>query len=169
MQRRRVLLHAFIAAACATCADPVHDQEVEALGPEKRRVRPGPNHRPGQPCLTCHGGEGPASADFAVAGTVYLARGVLEPVAGVTVHLEDATGATRDPRSNEVGNFYVGKTDWSPVYPITVVLIDPRADEEGGKKMQTQIRAEGSCADCHRGQGTAADRMPAVFLREKAL
>jgi hypothetical protein len=167
MQRRRLILCTMLFAACV---DPVHDDEVEALGPEKRGVRPGPNHRPGQPCVTCHGERGPAEPQFAIAGTIYLARGVLEPAAGVNVHLEDVTGATRDPRSNEVGNFFVGKTDWSPVYPITVTLVDPRADEDGGTKtMVTKVRAEGSCADCHRGAEGAPDLMPAVYLREKAL
>lgn len=154
----------------AACVDPVHDADVEALGPEKRGVRPGPNHRPGQPCVTCHGDRGPAEPEFAIAGTIYLARGVLEPVAGVTVHLADATGATREPRSNEVGNFFVGKTDWDPVYPITVELRDPRSDGRGGvRPMETLVRAKGSCADCHSGAEGAGEHMPAVYLREKAL
>lgn len=154
----------------AACVDPVHDDAVLVLGPEKRGVRPGPNHRPGQPCLTCHGEQGPADPAFAIAGTIYLARGVLEPVAGVTVHLEDANRTTRDPRSNEVGNFFVGKTDWAPVYPIKVELRDPRADEDGGTKtMLTPMRAEGSCAACHHDAAGAQDHMPAVYLREKAL
>jgi hypothetical protein len=167
MQRRRLLSFVFVVAACV---DPVHDDAVEALGPERRGVRPGPNHRPGQPCLTCHGAAGPAEPEFSVAGTVYLARGVLEPVSAVTVHLEDATGATRDPRSNEVGNFYVGRTDWAPVFPVKVTLRDPRADTANGeKKMETLIRESASCADCHRGADGAADHVPAVYLREKAL
>lgn len=166
MQRRRLFVLALLAVACV---DPVHDDEVEALGPERRGVRPGPNHRPGQPCLTCHGGKGPGEPDFSVAGTVYIARGVLEPVAGVTVHLEDATGQTRDPRTNEVGNFYIGTTDWSPVFPMKVTLRDPRADANGEKAMETLIRETGSCADCHRGAEGTADKVPAIYLREKAL
>jgi hypothetical protein len=166
MQRPRLLVLLSILVACV---DPVHDDAVEALGPERRGVREGPNHRPGQPCLTCHGGEGPASPEFSVAGTIYLARGVLEPVSGVTVHLVDATGATRDPRSNEVGNFYIGRSDWSPIYPVTVTLVDPRAEVNGEKKMETLLRRSAGCADCHRGAEGAPDRMPAVYLREKAL
>jgi hypothetical protein len=167
MQRRRLFLFTMVFAACV---DPVNDDAVEALGPEKRGVRPGPNHRPGQPCVTCHRNEGPAEPEFAIAGTVYLARGVLEPVSGVTVHLEDANHQTRDPQTNEVGNFFVGKTDWQPVYPITIELVDPRTDGIGGKRpMKTAVRAEGSCADCHSGADGAEDHMPAVYLREKAL
>ena len=55
-------------------SNPVHDNEVAALGPEDPSVPPGPDHRPGQPCLVCHGGSGPASAQFAVGGTVYAAQ-----------------------------------------------------------------------------------------------
>ena len=95
---------------------------------------------------------------------------MLEPVSAVTVHLEDARGDTRDPHSNEVGNFYVGKTDWDPVYPISVTLEDIRADEDGGTKtMHSLIRQEGSCADCHHGPDGGPDFMPAVYLRDKAL
>jgi hypothetical protein len=167
MQRRGLFLLTMLFAACF---DPVHDDAVDALGPEKRGVRPGPNHRPGQPCLTCHGDQGPAEPEFALAGTIYLARGVLEPVSGVTVHLVDAVDAGRDPRTNEVGNFFVGKTDWTPVYPIRVELQDIRSDEDGGTKtMFSRIRAEGSCADCHHDADAAPDHMPGVFLREKAL
>lgn len=170
MQRRALVLCTIMTALFAACFDPVRHDAVDDLGPEKRGVRMGPNHRPGQPCVTCHSDVGPAEPSFAIAGTVYLARGVLEPVSGVTVHLQDATGATRDPHSNEVGNFYVGKTDWDPVYPITVELRDPRSDGKGGvRPMTSLIRAEGSCADCHAGAEGAPDRMPAVFLREKAL
>ena len=93
MQRRGLFLCTMLFAACF---DPVHDDAVEALGPEKRGVRPGPNHRPGQPCLTCHGDQGPAEPEFALAGTIYLARGVLEPVSGVSVHLTDAVGSVRE-------------------------------------------------------------------------
>ena len=28
-------------------------------------------HRPGQPCLTCHGGKGPGHVEFSIAGTLY--------------------------------------------------------------------------------------------------
>lgn len=167
MQRRRLI---FVATILAACIDPVHDDAVEALGPEKRGVRPGPNHRPGQPCLTCHGKDGPASPELSVAGTIYLARGVLEPIAGVTVHLEDANETTRDPQSNEVGNFFIGRTDWSPVFPIKVTLRDPRADGAGGEKpMETLINESAGCADCHRGSEGGPDHVPAVYLREKAL
>jgi hypothetical protein len=168
MQPRRLFVCTML--LFAACVDPVHEDAVSALGPEKRGVRPGPNHRPGQPCVTCHGKQGPGEPEFAIAGTVYLARGVLEPVSGVTVHLEDANHDKRDPQTNEVGNFFVGKTDWQPVYPITVELRDPRTDgRDGVRPMQTAVRAEGSCADCHSGAAGAPDQMPAVYLQEKAL
>ena len=65
---------AVVAAASGgvlSCYDPVHDQEVAALGGEAPGVSPGPTHRPGQPCNVCHGGVGPANLRFSVAGTVY--------------------------------------------------------------------------------------------------
>ena len=49
------------------CGDPVHDARVAALGDERPGVPAGPNHRPGQPCLACHGGDGPSDVELAVA------------------------------------------------------------------------------------------------------
>jgi hypothetical protein len=157
------------ASSSASCFDPVHSDEVDALGPEKRGVREGPNHRPGQNCLTCHGGEGPASAEFAIAGTVYSARGVLEPLSLVSIQLEDANGSKRSTRSNEVGNFLIGKEAWSPKYPLTVKLVDGRADQNGEKAMVTKIGRAGGCAFCHYGNDHEVTHMPPVFLRQKAL
>jgi hypothetical protein len=163
------LLLVALAAGAASCLDPVHDEAVDALGPERRGVREGPNHRPGQPCRTCHGGLGPASAELAIAGTVYAARGVLEPLAGVTIALTDATGETRRTASNEVGNFFIGAESWSPSFPVTVRLEDVRADDARGKAMETPIRRTGDCATCHHGADGEPTHMPPVYLRDKAL
>jgi len=132
-------------------------------------VRPGPNHRPGQDCLTCHGGDGPGSPDFSIAGTIYSARNVLEPLAGASVVLTDAKGSTRSAVTNEVGNFYIAADRWSPSYPLFVELDDPRADEGGVKKMATRIGRYGGCAFCHYGSDDEPTHMPPVFLRQKAL
>ena len=172
MRARRLL---FLAAAMlgasgsASCFDPVHSDDVAALGPERRGVLPGPNHRPGQNCLTCHGGKGPGSPEFSIAGTIYSARGVLEPLSDVTVALQDATGATRDVVSNEVGNFYITTASWSPTYPVLVALRDRRADENGVKEMVTPVGRNGGCAFCHYGADEEPTHMPPVFLRLKAL
>ena len=152
-----------------TCADPVHSDAVDALGEERRGVRPGPTHRPGQPCLVCHGGQGPGSPDFSVAGTVYAARGVLEPLAGTTVVIEDANHDVRRATSNEVGNFYIAAQTWSPVFPLTTKLDDPRADVDGEKPMLTPLPRTGDCASCHYGADNEPTHMPPVFLRSKAL
>ena len=76
-------------AACDT--DPVHSSAVDALGPEVAGVPKGPYHRAGQPCVTCHGGEGPASQQFVMAGTVFFGPGNTSsegrksrPIAGAT-------------------------------------------------------------------------------------
>jgi len=172
MRARRLLFLATAmlgASGSASCFDPVHADEVAALGPERRGVLPGPNHRPGQNCRTCHGGNGPGSPEFSIAGTIYSARGVLEPLSGVTVTLEDATGAARSVSSNEVGNFYITSASWSPAFPVRVALHDRRADENGVKEMVTTIGANGGCAFCHYGAVDEPTHMPPVFLRLKAL
>lgn len=152
-----------------SCFDPVHSSDVDALGPERQGILPGPNHRPGQNCRTCHGGNGPGSPEFSIAGTIYSARGVLEPLSGVTVALTDASGATRETESNEVGNFYLTSASWSPVFPVHVTLRDSRADAQGVKDMVTPIGSNGGCAFCHYGAIDEATHMPPVFLRLKAL
>ncbi len=112
---------ATLAALDAGCADPVHDAEVTALGPEAPGVSPGPTHRPGQPCLTCHGGEGPGGLTFVTAGTVYAYPYGVTPKQGVSggvVHLVDANGSGFDATTNSVGNFYVTTDQWSPTFPL---------------------------------------------------
>ncbi len=114
------------AAAAAGCGDPVHDGEVAALGPEAPGVSPGPTHRPGQPCLTCHGGEGPAGVTFVTAGTVYdHAYGepggtatTANALVGGVVHLVDANNLTYDATTNAVGNFFVTTDQWSATFPL---------------------------------------------------
>lgn len=152
----------FVILSQTSCIDPAHDAAVDALGGEAAGVRRGPTHRPGQPCLTCHGGSGPGEPDMVVGGTIHAARGGSAPLEGVTITLTDATGAQRSSVSNAVGNFYVFASEWSPVFPLSVTLSygDERAE------MTTPIGRDGSCASCHRGAG---DRfhMPAVFMRSQ--
>ncbi len=154
-----------LALASTSCVDPVRSDAVEALGGEKNGERPGPLHRAGQPCLTCHGGHGPGDPEFSVAGTIYATRTGTAALAGVQVTLQDATGSKRVLETNQVGNFYVGKRQWDPVFPLFV-----RLDFDGKKKvMQTRIGGEGACAFCHNGPrpGGNATRMPPVFLEDK--
>ena len=68
-------------------------------------------HRPGQPCLLCHGeGHFPAAPGediFAVAGTVYPAIDSDENdgLGNVEVAITDATGTTYRVQTNDAGNF----------------------------------------------------------------
>lgn len=158
--RRPLILAA--ALFYASCMNPVHDDAVEALGGEVRGIPRGPTHRAGQPCLTCHGGDGPGEPDFVAGGTIYAVRGSSVPAPGVSVKLTDARGSTVATRSNQVGNFYVLAREWSPVFPLTVTISDG-ADEV---PMQTPIGRDAACASCHRGTGDA-QHMPGVYVRSE--
>jgi hypothetical protein len=156
---RLTLLLAFsVALALASaCGDPTHDDAVAALGPEAPGVSPGPTHRPGQPCLTCHGGLGPAGQQFSIGGTAYenqrlpapdgAAAPASPPLVGATVQLSDSSGltdasdgaspasATRTTTTNSVGNFFILESDWAPTFPVGGL----------GTNHQVQICA-GACA-----------------------
>ncbi|CAN5923943.1 hypothetical protein BH11MYX4_BH11MYX4_31880 [soil metagenome] len=154
-----------IALASVSCLDPVHSDAVAALGGEKNGESPGPFHRAGQPCLTCHSGQGPGSPEFSVAGTIYATRTGTDGLAGVQVTLLDANGSSHVAQTNRVGNFYVVKTDWDPAYPLFV-----RLDLDGKKKvMKTRIGGQGACAFCHNGPrpGGNGTKMSPVFFEDR--
>jgi hypothetical protein len=137
------------AFASAGCNDPVHDQQVAALGPEAPGVSPGPTHRPGQPCLVCHGGQGPASLQFSIGGTVFLRPDqTSQPAVSAQVELEDALGNYWHTTTNTAGNFYVLQSNWSPTYPLQVPIV---ADSTGmtSQVMGSLDNRDGSCASCH--------------------
>ena len=137
---------AAVALLAASDQDPVHDNEVTALGPEQPGVSPGPTHRPGQPCLVCHGGSGPASQQFAAAGTVYpWQSGSTAALTGVTVTLNATHDSIATATTNEVGNFYVLESQWVPAFPVHVQL----AYQSNSLSMTTHIGRDGSCATCH--------------------
>jgi hypothetical protein len=145
------------------CYDPVHLDAVKSLGDEATDVPRGPEHRPGQPCTTCHGGEGPADLELSVAGTIFAVRGTSTPLPGATVRITDARGETRSPQTNAAGNFLVRTDEWSPAFPLRVTLEDPSGAR---KEMITTIGQSGSCAACHAGNGDTST-MPAVFARDR--
>jgi hypothetical protein len=146
--RRRCLAIVAMVVVLASCVDATHDEQVQALGGEAAGVAPGPDHRPGQPCLVCHGGEGPASSQFSVAGTVYAVFKASPPAVGAQVQVEDITGAVRVPLTNSVGNFYISAGDWQPTYPIQMqVSLGPASNQ-----MLTHVGREGSCAACHQSE-----------------
>lgn len=162
-----------LATTMASCFDPVHSDAVDELGGEAPGVPTGETHRPGQPCTTCHGGSGPGSPDFAVAGTIYEARDSAKVLPGVTVVLTDSSNPpqTRTERSNEAGNFYIETDRWSPTFPLFVVMKFPG---EPDKKMLTRIGRNAGCAFCHYAplnDRTAGDdsptHMPPVYMKGK--
>jgi hypothetical protein len=128
--------------ACA--GDPVRDEAEAALGPEAPGEQPGPLHRAGQSCTTCHRDEGSARA-FAVAGTIFARAGERRGAEEVVVDLSDARGSRRRAVTNVAGNFFVAADDWRPVWPVRAKLV------VGGREraMESVIQREGSCATCH--------------------
>jgi hypothetical protein len=133
------------AVASTSCVDEVHEQEVAALGSEQGQ--PGPTHRPGQPCLVCHGGLGPAKEVFSIGGTVYETQGGGDPAVGAVILIEDILGNTCNATSNTAGNFFLTPGQCSPHYPT-----DPTVTSANGsvlQQMETHVGRDGSCADCH--------------------
>jgi hypothetical protein len=126
-------------------SDPVHADEIAALGPDPTGQEPGPNHRAGQPCLVCHGGAGPNGPELSVAGTVYRTQADTQALQGAVVTLIDAQGATRQFDTNRAGNFLVRASAWQPVYPMRVSISYGGVNTD----MKTHVGREGSCATCH--------------------
>jgi hypothetical protein len=145
------------------CVDATHDADVQALGGEAPGVPRGPLHRPGQPCLTCHGGMGPASRQFSVGGTVVLVRSESAPGVGAQVQIQDITGSFFTATTNEVGNFYVPVETWQPTYPTQVQI----SLGSLAQQMNTHVGRDGSCAGCHtHPQGPTSPG--SVYLAETA-
>lgn len=139
-------------------------------------------HRPGQPCLLCHGPghfpQSPGEEDFELAGTVYqfvdsAARSGLE---GITVTVEDASGETYEGLTNRAGNFMFELDDdlQEPRQKSKGVLKIPRAlryplsvsIQQGSMapvEMKTKIWRNGSCAHCH-GERPGAESVGRVAL-----
>jgi hypothetical protein len=137
-----------VAAASALtggCNDATHDMQVQALGPEDPNVPQGPLHRPGQPCLVCHGGIGPASTQLSIGGTVYVSNTSAMPAVGATIQVEDVNGSVGAAQSNSAGNFFIQSSEWQPTFPIL-----PQVTLGGvTNPMTTHAGREGSCAACH--------------------
>lgn len=136
------VIYMLVLFACG--GDPVRDRAEEGLGPEAPGESPGPSHRAGQPCTTCHRVDGPARA-FVVGGTIYVSPTDKRGAAGIIVVFDDRNGSKRQVMTNDVGNFFIASQDWSPAFPIGVALYD--GDTPIGIK--TRIAREGSCAKCH--------------------
>lgn len=150
----------------AACADPVHEKLVSSLGPEAAGVGPGPLHRPGQPCVACHGGLGPASLEFSAGGTIYAERGQTPPAVGALVQLEDIDGNYWTTTANAAGNFFVELAHYAPNYPIRMEAVS--ADGSITQRMQTYAARAGSCADCHESQIGSNSAGPIYLLASVA-
>lgn len=145
-----VVAGASAAFAAGGCANPVIDDEIAALGPDL--TRPGPDHRPGQPCLLCH--EGVTAPDFAIAGTVYATPDSKVAVEHATVIVTDANGRKFKKSTNCAGNFY-GDTAEPLAYPLRAEVLCTLPDGSSRRSvMGTRIDRTGSCADCHVGNPT---------------
>lgn len=136
---------AFFAALPSACADPVVDEVVDALGPERSGVPQGPEHRPGQPCVTCHQTSGPGSPDFSLGGTVYSDQERALPLEGASVEFVDAIGRRHTEVTNCAGNFYITKDEWEPRFPLWTQV----RFRDKSIAMETPIYRDGSCASCH--------------------
>jgi hypothetical protein len=162
MSRAIVLL--VFAALSPACADPVHDMAVAALGPEDPNVPPGPLHRPGQPCVLCHDGTGPARFVLSVGGTVYEQQAADTPVMGATVVLFDSKNRQFAAETNCVGNFFVQPGEYAPDYPMY-----PQVHYQGlVASMRTHVGRDGSCATCHTGHPSPSS-VDHVYLSAKSL
>jgi hypothetical protein len=145
LSRKRIaFLAVALAAAVPSCADPIREDATAALGGEPSGVRPGPNHRPGQPCLVCHD-EGGEASPFTIAGTVYVDPNSDKVVGGVDVIVIDSAGRVFTSKTNCAGNFYITPNQFRPRYPI---WIDMRAGTVH-RSMESPSYREGSCAACH--------------------
>jgi len=103
--------------------------------------RGGGDMLPGTDCNACHRSGGHAESVFSIAGTVFESTTCPTGVEGVIIRTTDATSATVELASNEVGNFYTDE----PVEPPY------RFSVESGGAMTTMIAttSSGSCGECH--------------------
>jgi mono/diheme cytochrome c family protein len=152
----------FLALGVIACGDPIEDAAVSALGPEPAGQSPGPFHRPGQPCVTCHGPSGAAKSAFAFAGTVYREKGKTQPLGDVDIVVTDATGRTVTTRSNCAGNFFVGPDQATLTPPWWVTMRHGTLTID----MESPVYREGSCATCHRDPAGPASA-GAVYMTDE--
>jgi hypothetical protein len=158
-----------LSAFSACRYDPVPQEIIDSLGEETGT--PGPNHRPGQPCLTCHSTYEGATPAMAIGGTVYKQddTGALVPAPRVLVVITDTSGDSRRSCSNAAGNFFIEKDDWDDVaYPLAVTA--------GDRKMRSIIGRDGSCGSCHKppaegqsGLGATLDSPGVVIVSADAI
>ena len=145
-------LPALVALLALASCDPVRSDAVASLGPEAAGVRPGPLHRPGQPCLLCHDGALGDPQRFTIAGTVFETLGDKVAAVGVDVTLVDSKASSITLRTNASGNFYTTADQYDPSFPIQASV---QGTAGATVRMQTLIEGNGTvepngaCASCH--------------------
>jgi hypothetical protein len=160
MRRHLTWIGPVVVLAACIDSDPVHTSAVNALGAEYAGIPQGQFHRAGQPCLLCHGGQGPASQKFVVAGTIFFGpsetNNAPPPIGvdNVQVLILDDTGSqpVNPPTTNCVGNFYSSPGDWAPGHPQFPLIVRIVGDANGQHydvPMSSHIGRDGSCAGCH--------------------
>ncbi len=127
-------------AALLGCGNRAIDVKVDSLGPEVEGIEQGPYHRPGQPCILCHG-YGGQEPTMVVAGTIFgtPAKGDTIgtnadwpklwniwdggenepiPVEGALVTITDSLGKVVTKETNCVGNFYIETSEEPLAFPL---------------------------------------------------
>ena len=145
--RRAAAALALVALSAATLScryDPVPQEIIDDLPPEQGT--PDANHRPGQPCVVCHGSYGGVSPKMAFGGTLFAIdpeAGGIVPAPGVNIDVFDSAGNSRKACSGPSGNFYLEEKDWEDVaFPLTV--------RAGSVPMTSLIGRDASCGACHK-------------------
>lgn len=144
MSTRTAFLICVALCTLAAC-NPVVDNAVDDLGGEAPGVHPGPQHRPGQPCLLCHDGSIGSPPEFSVAGTVFKKPGATEPAVRAVVELQNDDGSAFETTTNSAGNFYLRPGMFKPKFPLQV-KVRYQGEEV---TMHSTIGREGACAGCH--------------------
>jgi hypothetical protein len=161
------------------CDNPIVDTKIEALGGESPDTPVGEYHRPGQPCVLCHGEYFGASPRLVIGGTVFRDRQTLQPAEGVRVVLYDAVGDIYEMTTNCNGNFMRETGEKDPQFPLyaeiycpvygpdgTVLTDDAGAPQTKVKSMASWISRDGSCAGCHTLRGRDYDSVGWIVCNE---
>ena len=100
------------------------------------------HHNPGQNCLNCHAGE------FSLAGTLYSAGTGGSVIAGASITVKDASGASVDLVTQANGNFY---TTQSFQFPVTLYASECQIQMAGVPMTATVSSSNGGCnmSGCH--------------------
>jgi len=155
--------------ALGGCGNPSLDVEIKALGGEVPGVPETAFHRPGQPCIHCHGPYKGAKPEMAIAGTIFAIPtgkgGIPVPVNNAKITVTDALGRVNGVESppatpptkvtNCAGNFFFTTDEIKPAFPYEVKVECPEPNDmntiRSTRTMLTRISREGSCNACHQG------------------